>query len=219
MRTPSDENAHPRLSELERANALMRDETFMALIETAVEAHTNYIRAQAGGGNFEDMAPDFQTELKELQLVKLLLEGQERAEVYKVTSTQSAVYISFAPEHDIQSERLALFGPPKRDIANPVWQLNVRVVAPPTNTLRQSPEDIVVNTPQRRVTVMPEQVYIDKDGAVKFRRGTGTTMHIYSGGRAELYGAKGVGDILYTTQEPIAVVEGDELAAMMQKLP
>jgi len=208
-----------RKSEIQRADELVRDETFRALVKTAIDAHSEKIRHEAVDVVNDKLLADVHMERAELEVAELLLTEQEKSSVYKVISTRSANYIKFAPTADVVGERLNLFGPPtKREEQNPVWQLSVRVSRPELDPYKHTPEEIVVDNPEARVTIMPERVYLDERGDPKFRPGTGVTINLYTGGRAEVFGAKGAGNILYTTEEPIATIEGPEISAMMEKL-
>lgn len=217
---PRDEKPNP--SELQKAEALIHDETFIALVHTASDAHEQLLRDRAGEVNYEDMTPDLKRELADLEIIKLLLttEPSEMSMVYKITTTPNASYIKLARVQEIKGDRIALReGDQIRGQTNPVHQLSIKVVKPrPLDPYRASPEAIVVNQPKAVVNITPEEVYLE-GGAVKFTAGTGITLKFFEGGCAEVYGSKSAGDINYKTDEPITSIDDDSIAGIVEKLP
>ena len=218
MTKSNDENLGK--SELQRTNELIHDEAFRALAEKSLEAHEKKIRQEAGNVNYEDMQPDVQTELVEIQVAEILLGKGGELNVYRLTSTLSTLCAKAALTPEVRGERLNLYGPPKRNESNPVRQMSVRFSRPAApDPYKNTPEDIVVNTPTARVSIQVETAYLDNEDAAKFRVGIGVTVNFYEGGRAEVFGTKGTGSILYKTEEPIATLEEPEIATLMQRLP
>lgn len=205
-------------SELQRGNELLHDELFRELISKAVDEHAKRIRDDAGNVEYDQMPADIKLELVELQAVLLLLENPEDSAAYRVSSTYSAKYISYAPKEDIDGERLKVSKSRDGESPNPTWQLSVRISKYSPDPYRHTPEEIIVDTPETTVTVMPEGIYADSDGT-KFKRGTGVTMDFYTGGHVEIFGAKGAANsILYTTREPIHVIDDLSIARIIKML-
>ncbi len=212
----------PKITELQRAEALAHDETFIALVHTACDAHGDYLRDKAGGVDYEDMAPDVQRELADLELIKLLLsvDPQTPRSVYKLTSTSNAPYVKLALTKEVRGDRLALRdGDSIRGPNNPVHQLSIKVLKPrQLDPYHATPEDIIVNRPKAVVNITPEEVFLDR-GIAKFIAGTGITLTFFDHGSVEVFGSKSAGDVNYRTDEPLMTINDDSITAVIDKLP